>query len=414
MERSRYAGLAFLFLVLGSAGCGRHAPPAAAAESPAPTPSGVASQSTAQAQVAIAGGFRFPEKEHGKGRLKYTQQGVPVLIVEGTPEEIGEQVAVLGAKPADRILNYPRELMERFNVNWGWSVIVRAGQRMLTQFPEDYRKELEAMAKAGIDREKLIVGNTVFDLKKSLACSAIQVLPEKSKNGRLLFGRNLDYPSLGYAQDYSLVTVYRPKGKHAFVSIGFPGLVGCLSGMNDAGLALGVLEIYAVKDGIEKFNGKGTPYALCYRRLLEECTTVAEAEKLLRSMKRTTTTCLAICDKERAVVFEITPTELAVREPVEGLCCCTNHFCTKELKPEEPEARFRSLDRLDALLKASKLPKVGIADVHQSLHAASNQWNTMHTMVFEPAALRLHLAIGKVPASAGELKVLELEPLFKR
>src|SRR5205807_4621051 len=141
-------------------------------------------------------------------------------------------------------------------------------------------------------------GNTMFDLKKFFACSALVVEPERSATRGLLLGRNLDYPSLGYIEQYSLVTVYRPRGKHAFASIGFPGVIGCLSGMNDAGLALGVLEVFQVKDRSEKFDASGTPYALCYRRLLEECATVDEAEKLLRAMKRTTTTNLVICDKK--------------------------------------------------------------------------------------------------------------------
>ena len=34
-------------------------------------------------------------------------------------------------------------------------------------------------------------------------------------------------------------------------------------------------------------------------------------------------------------------------------------------------------------------------------------------MVFEPATLKLHLAIGEIPASRGKLRTLDLAPLFK-
>jgi isopenicillin-N N-acyltransferase like protein len=357
--------------------------------------------------------FGFPEKELGPGKLRYIN-GLPVLTVEGTPEEIGAQVAALAIKPAGKILDYPRELLDRFQVPIAWPVFYRAGSAMLPQFPADHRKELEAMIKAGSDREKLVVGNTMFDLKKSIACSALQVTAERSATGNLLFGRNLDYPSLGYAHEYSLVTIYRPSGKHAFAAIGFPGLVGCLSGINDAGLSLGVLEIYSARDGIEKFDARGTPYALCYRRVLEECTTVAEAEKLLRSMRRTTLTCLAICDKDSAAVFEIAPNELVVRKPVDGLGACTNHFCTKELRPEGEEKLFRSVERLETLEKCRMQAKMGVADIHKSLHAVCNKNTTMQTMVFEPATRKLYLAIGTCPASAGVLKELDLASLFKK
>ena len=108
-------------------------------------------------------------------------------------------------------------------------------------------------------------------------------MPEHSATKGPLFGRNLDFYTLGMLDKYSLVTVHRPKGKHAFVSIGFPGLFGCVSGMNDAGLALAVHEVFLARDGASMFNPKGVPYTFCFRRILEECETVEEAEKLLRA-----------------------------------------------------------------------------------------------------------------------------------
>ena len=355
--------------------------------------------------------FRFPEAKHGKGVLKYVN-GLPVLAVRGTPDEMGEQVAVLAVKPAKRILGYPKDLLERFRLESIWPVFVRAGGGMLPQFPPDHLKELEAMAKAGVGREPLVAGNTMFDIKRQFACSGLIVAANRSATGNLLFGRNLDYPSLGWVQEYSLVTIYQPDGKHAFVSIGFPGLVGCLSGMNDAGLALAVHETSMVKDGTPRFNPSGTPYALCYRRILEECTTVAEAEKLLRSLKRTTITNLAICDRQGGVVFEVTPKDVVVRQPVDGICSCTNHFCTPELKVPRQLNIFRTLTRFDTLEQSRKLPMLGVPDIQKKLEAVSVHDHTLQTMIFEPARLKLHLAIGKCPSASEELKLLQLAQFF--
>ena len=47
--------------------------------------------------------FRYPEAKHGKGELRYINQ-VPVLLVAGTPEEIGEQMGVLAIRPAAGLL----------------------------------------------------------------------------------------------------------------------------------------------------------------------------------------------------------------------------------------------------------------------------------------------------------------------
>ncbi|HLN31101.1 MAG TPA: C45 family peptidase [Gemmataceae bacterium] len=369
--------------------------------------------------------FRFPEGKYGKGELKY-RNGIPVLIVEGTPQEIGEQVGTLAVKPSHRVTTYPKEILAALTTpvvaKVLWPIVVREGHGLLANFPADYRVELEAIIKSsGQDRELLEVGNTMFDLKGLLGglfgCSALVVQADRSATGQPIFGRNMDYCSLGYLQQYTLVTVYRPQGKHAYTAIGYAGLVGCISGINDAGLALTILETTGApaSEG-PTFDPQAMPYALCYRRLLEECTSVKEAESMLRSMKRSTTTNLTLCDKSDSAVFEITPSRLVVRRPEKSISICTNHFCSVELKLPKPRNLFTTLDRFDKLERVcSVTEKLGVEDVHHFLDEVNQGELTLQTMVFEPASLKLHLAVaaGKSPSSAQPLKHLDLSPLFK-
>ncbi|HKB38426.1 MAG TPA: C45 family peptidase [Gemmataceae bacterium] len=364
--------------------------------------------------AAPAERFRFPEKRHGKGELKYINK-IPVLKVEGTPEEIGEQIGVLALKPAARALDYPHGLLDAFAIPpilWGQAV--RQGKAMVENFPADYRKEMETMAKAaGAPWDKVVVGNTLFDIKKMFFCSALLIDADRSATHGPLLGRNLDYPSLGYIDQYSLVTVYRPKGKHAFVSVGFPGLIGSLSGMNDAGLAVGVLESFAVRKGEGRFDPKGLPYALCFRTLLEECTTIAEAKKRLESLPRTTLTSLVIADRKGIGVLEITPKSVVLRRADKGVCSCTNHFCT-ELKSATKLDVARTYERFETLEDTRKLERpVRVEDIRKKLDEVNLGDLTLQTMVFEPATLKLHLGIGKPPASSRPLRTLELAPLLK-
>lgn len=369
--------------------------------------------------------FHFPAGKHGKGELK-SIHGIPVLVVEGTPAEIGEQMANLASKPAARAFTYPKEVLSHLATPVGlkllWPLVVKNGNQLLANFPTDYRQEFEALVKAsGLDRELLVAANTMFDLKGDLAalfgCSALLVEAERSVTGQPLFGRNMDYLSLGYLYDYSLVTIYRPSGKHAFASIGFPGLVGCLSGMNDAGLAVAVLESTGADPSEGPvFNAEGVPFALCYRRLLEECRTVQEAEKLLRSMKRTTTNNLAVCDTKGGAVFEITPSRVVVRRTQDGIGVCTNHFCSEELKLSKSRNLFTTLERFQTLEKArAQGGPLRIRDVQRYLDAANQGDLTLQTMIFEPATLTAHVAfaVDKRPSSSQELKRLELGPLLK-
>ena len=52
----------------------------------------------------------------------------------------------------------------------------------------------------------------------------------------------------------------------------------------------------------------------------------------------------------------------------------------------------------------------GVTDLHAALHANGDVAITHQTMVSKPGKLRLHLAVGRIPASLGELKVMDLEP----
>jgi hypothetical protein len=350
--------------------------------------------------------FRYPEAKHGKGELRYVNH-LPVAVVAGTPEEMGEQVGVLVLKPASGLRDSVKEFLRTINLENAYPLLVRSGSFLLPQFPPHHRKELDAAVKAsGFDRDLMVFANTVFDVANVVGCSTLIVEPARSKTGGVIFGRNLDYPPFGRVHEYPLVTVYRPQGKHAFAAINLPSQVGSISGMNDAGLALTWNMITESRDG-GKFDPFGVPRLLLMRRVLEECTTVAEAEKLLRSARRTGLAALTVCDKEGGAVFEVTSKTVKVRRATEGLCACTNHFRTDELAVSTRCPRFALLEKTWAT------PKLGVAEVSKQLHAVNQGRNTLQTMVFEPAALRLHLAFGAGPSSALPLRVLELRPLFR-
>lgn len=277
------------------------------------------------------------------------------------------------------------------------------------RFPPDHLKELEAAAKAsGWSRDLLVFANTLPDLRKLGGCSTLYVDAEKSATGGPLFGRNLDWPPFGSVHEYTLVVVYRPTEKRAFASITYPGMVGCFTGINDAGLALADLTVTSAKDGSAKFDPAGTPYTLALRRVLEECTTVEEAERLLRTLKRTTMQNVAIGDKRQGAVFEITPKSLVVRPSVEGVCPCTNHFRTKELATSTECARYATLD------KSRESKRLGVADVAKQMDAVNQGEWTLRSKVMELSTLKLHLAFGKGPASQMPLRTVELAELFRQ
>jgi predicted choloylglycine hydrolase len=145
-----------------------------------------------------------------------------------------------------------------------------------------------------------------------------------------------------------------------------------------------------------------------FRRVLEECATVADAEKLLRSMERTTSCCMTICDREGGLVFEITPKHLVARPADNGVCCCTNHFRTQELTVTNKCWRFDKLKHLCA----DPQGKLGVKDIFMHLDEVHQGKATLQSMVFEPRERVLHLAYGEGPATRRDVHRIDLGKLF--
>ena len=355
---------------------------------------------------------RYPEAKHGNGELKYVN-GIPVLVVEGTPQEIGEQVGVLSIKPAkapliDKLDSY----MKKSGWESAYPVMLRAAGFLMPMFPEATRQEITAASKAsGVPRNIIIMTNAMPDLEKIGGCSTLIVESERSKTKAPLFGRLLDWPPHENLPDFTLVTVYKSPKKHAVATVTFPSILGAISGMNDAGLSLSINEIFASKDESPKSDLKGTPMLILFRKLLEDCSTVAEVEKMLNESRRTTYFCLTVCDKNGGCVFESTTKNVVSRRAIDNVCCCTNHFRTDKL------CVGKSCGRYDILEKAQKNgEKLGVDDIAKELHKVSVQSFTVHMMVFEPAERVLHLAVSSGGRSATEKKMVKLElgPIFEK
>ena len=354
----------------------------------------------------VAAQRTFTEQTLPDAELRYIGP-VPVAILTGTPEEMGRQHVDLLAADSDAAMDMPHRYAAEFGVDKLWPLIVSAGRTLILQAPERHQRELAAAtARFGKAEQEIIVANTLLELRR-VGCSTLIVEPSRSATGAPIFGRNFDFLTLGELHKQSIVFVYRPIGLHAFASVAFPGMIGVFSGMNDAGLALATLDVEQSADGSRKFESTGMPLAFAYRQILEECTTVDEAEALLRRIKPTTWMNLAVCDRAGGAIFEITPGHVARRNDEGGVVRCTNHFRTAGMTTGETCWRY---DRL------CELPAEGPLDlhsVHERLDAVNQGEDTLQTMVFEPRDLVLHLAIGEPPVSDDPLTRIELRPFFE-
>jgi isopenicillin-N N-acyltransferase-like protein len=357
-------------------------------------------------QVQAAEPSRYTPAEYKTGKLQFIE-GIPVVTISGTPEEMGEQLGVLCKTPLQNLLSKKDEIAHGLGLQQAPNILVKSSRLAVGSFPENQRRELTALAKtAQVDFDTLAFANIMYEVSHFPACSTLAIEPNRSSTGHALFGRNFDFPSFGFLDKYSMVLVERPESKHAYASVGFPGVVGVFSGMNDAGLCLAQLEVNYSADHSARVNLLGTPVSMCFRRILEECATVDEAEALLRKQNRMMMCNLALCDKQTAAVLEITPKTIARRDAASGLCPCTNHFRTKELAVDT------HCDRYTALMKSTSLPQVSVSDLAKLLDSANQKQFTIQTMIFEPDNLTAHISFGAPPSSSKPLKTIDLAKLL--
>ncbi|GAB6186969.1 acyl-CoA--6-aminopenicillanic acid acyl-transferase [Thermopirellula anaerolimosa] len=361
--------------------------------------------------VSAEDGVFGPARTYDQGELRYVE-GVPVIILRGSPEQRGRQEAAFALNVAEGMLRAPRDLLALLKYPGGWEAFLRKSRPYLARIPDHHRREIEGMVSMADDQvtyEDIAAANVIPDLYRSFACSSLVVLPGKSDDGKVRFGRNLDFFSVGILDRLSVVKIYLPdEGRLRFASIGFPGMVGCLSGINEAGLALAVHEVHLSSDGSPFVAEDAMPYTMMLREVLETCRNVDEAAELLRTSARSTRLNIVMADPQRAQVVEFTPANLAVREPEDGILACTNHFRTPELRS------LTWCSRYPVLREAANRPHVSRSDIITKLDEVNMRFLTVQSMVFEPEARQLYLALGKPPVTRGPYRRIDLSPWLAR
>jgi len=333
-------------------------------------------------------------------------QGIAVLHLYGTPREMGQQQGtLLGRQFAALREGY----LDKF-VGGGVAsdAFLFSGLGMTQHMPDAYVQEMRAIAKAsGEPYSNVLLANTFLDTSRAVRCSVVIATPEATAGRELLFARNNDFPTLGIAHKASLLIVYHhdPAKAHSFVAVGWPGMVGVVSGMNDAGLCVATLVSLSGKGA-----QPGVPFCMMYRQILEQCTTPAEALALVKKTRRTSPNNLAVAvPKGEPLVIEFSPTVVAVRRPTDGVLLCANHFRSPEhvAAPKPIDHRYATLTRL-AEKHRGRIDPAALKTMLQAVR----QHMTLQSMIFEPAARRLHLSIGTVPSSDGPYRTIDCARLL--
>lgn len=374
-----------------------------------------------------------PAELHGE---LSTQGSVKVLRVWGTAQQRGfahgyllapEIKRLFEAFLADKRMSGGPQLYER--------TLVPLAQTMLRARPL-HEREIDGIAEGivarlgreaatisalnrPLDRGDLLALNALSD-RFGPFCSSFAVWGSRTTDGKTLCARNLDWPRHEWMIGEDLLLVELPAAKPArrgWVSLGWPGFVGCLSGMNDAGLTLAMHDV-PVKgpDGVRRVFPRG----LVLREALEKCggpDAIQQTADLFRLRPIGVGTNIfasvpfdAASHDAPAAVLEYdgrldqsqgVTVRAADSKSADGWVACTNHF-----REREGVSRCGRYERLREKLSADKdrLDVEKVWAIATSVNVPQPEFNSMltyHTLVFEPNARRLHFATADREKSAG-------------
>jgi hypothetical protein len=156
---------------------------------------------------------------------------------------------------------------------------------------------LSASKGANVPYYFILLLNVLDDLLNLLFCSSFAI----TEDGHTICGRNLDYDIFTDLMAHlNTVFVYKPKEGYPFLSLAWPGYVGCLTGMNANGLVLTSHASYSLDK-----NRKGVPTGLLYRHALQHALSINDIERAITSAPRSIGNNVLLASDNEAFVLEL-------------------------------------------------------------------------------------------------------------
>lgn len=260
-----------------------------------------------------------------------------------------------------------------------------------------------------------------------VACTGFSAWGNKSADSSLIVGRNFDfYINDEFAKD-KIVCFYKPPKGYNFVFITWGGFVGCVSGMNSAGLTV---TLNAAKSKIP--YSSATPVSIIAREILQYSKNIDEAYKIAQKYNSFVSESFLISsvNDNKSVVIEKSPDTLDIFKTNKNYIVVANHFQgdafknTKLTKDNVREnASLYREQRVKELIKSNKKlnPQI-VANIlrdQKGLHdknigmgneKAINQLIAHHSVIFKPKEQIIWVSSN--PYQLGEYVAYDLNKIF--
>lgn len=276
-----------------------------------------------------------------------------------------------------------------------------------------------------LDLDDLKIANVLSDLR-GRGCTTFAAWGAATADGALLTARNLDYPATPEMVAHQIVLVHRAReNARPWVGVTWPGLIGCYTAMNSAGVTV---SVHDVPGRPPTPRPPFVPRSLTLRLALEsagEHSFIEDVATVLRSRGTVVGTNVFVSgpaprNGPPAAVIEYDGEERGSGVTVRGAdandaatLVCTNHMRLRA----EPTAcrRYARLQERFAELSAERKLDVGACFALLAEIAQDQALQTVHSVVFEPGARRMHVRLRGGPSDPTLLDLGELlEPASGR
>lgn len=386
-------------------------------------------------------------RSYGPDYLRHSSSGLWELKVSGNAFQRGHAIGKLSPDllyyqekvfidqikeivPSERYLKFLRFFTILFNRNLGKNIA------------EEYRIEINGISLActheydfiGTPYERQLNYHSAHDLGHAMqdymlvGCSSFAVWGKNSADSSLLIGRNFDfYVGDKFARNKQ-VAFYDPSEGYRFASVGWPGMIGVLSGMNETGLTV---TINAAKSDMP--TASATPISILTREILQYASTINEAYAIAQKRRTFVSESILVGSAKdgRAAIIEKSPENIALYNGNgDTQIICTNHyqsptFATNKQNIENiatSDSPYR-FARLEELLKENRpinptnaasilrnQKGVQNADLGLANEMAINQFIAHHSVIFQPEKRLMWVSTS--PWQCGKYVAYDLNKVF--
>lgn len=367
----------------------------------------------------------LPITEDVKGTLTEIQ-GIPLLTLWGNNYEQGYAHGYL---IAPEVIEYAEIMLSQPGVLDVYENLILANIDAYT-IPQKYMEEMQGFLAGMKSRAggavylnaagryltlNDIIATTCLDnaahLMNTMNCTSFSAWDALTDGGIPITGRNYDHPDDPiYTGRFILIVRKSASGSGwpAWMSINLPGALSCETAMNSEGVTFATQEVNLIRE--TSANGGFCPEFLLQRHLLESAraaSVVEDVSSVLQDMYTNGGEANLMSwptgSGDCSAIFEVdgdltTGHGFTVRQPVQGFpyMIQTNQFYER-LTPEA-SARYSTIkDYFDGIIAGDNPPLTveKAWDILGQVPAGGDDQIIQIAVVFEPDAMRMHVAFGR-------------------